>query len=160
MDLSFSRMPTVKGIVKAAAEQEGQRQAVVELPAMGYGWIAGDGEPWQPSAGRPLVEEHLLRNEFCEASFDSESGALQSLHMPDRRGNLLSQRLALRLPAVGAKAEARYAQMVAGNDSIPTGRAFPRKSVRDRSFACRRWICRFALCANSEYPPRRSAAHL
>jgi alpha-mannosidase len=113
VDLSFSRMPTVKGIVKAAAEQEGQRQAVVELPAMGYGWIAGDGEPWQPSAGRPLVEEHLLRNEFCEVSFDSESGALQSLHMPDRRGNLFSQRLALRLPTVGAKAEARYAQMVA-----------------------------------------------
>ena len=113
VDVSFERMPTVGGIVKAAAESDGRRQTVVEVPAMGYGWIVGDGKPWQKPAGKPIVEEHLLRNEFCEANFNPQTGALESLHMPRRRGNLLSQRIALRSPKPGGQATGAYSKMVA-----------------------------------------------
>lgn len=116
VDLSCDRMPTLGDLVKAAAEAEGRRQAVVEVPAMGFAWVVGDGKAWQPPTGKPLIETHLLRNEFCEAHFHAESGALQSLHMPGRRGNLLSQRIAQRTSAPGTLSKGRYSNMVA--DSI------------------------------------------
>tara|TARA_Y100001933_G_scaffold146679_1_gene145239 strand:+ start:1313 stop:4036 length:2724 start_codon:yes stop_codon:yes gene_type:complete len=113
VDLSCDQMPRLGDVVKAAAEADGRRQAVVEVPAMGFAWVVGDGKSWQSPTGKPLAEAHLLRNEFCEAHFHAESGALQSLHMPGRRGNLLSQRIAQRSSAPSTLSQGRYSDMVA-----------------------------------------------
>ena len=113
VDVAFDRMPAITGGVQAAAELDGRRQAVVEVPAMGYAWIVGDGNPWQPPAGKPMAEEHLLRNEFFELRFDPITGGLQSLHTDGTRGNLLSERLALRWPTSGIQSSPQYSRMVA-----------------------------------------------
>ena len=115
VDVALDRMPVLGDVVQAAAIQDGRRQIVAQVPAMGYGWVVGDGASWQELAGKPIAEEHLLRNEFCEVFFDAESGALKSLYMPSRRGNLLSQRIALRSPKPGSVSTGCYSTMVAEN---------------------------------------------
>ena len=113
VDVAFERMPVLTGGVQAAAELDGSRQVVVTVPALGYHWMTGDGEAWQPPGGKPMVEEHLLRNEFCELRFDPLSGGLKSLHAVGTRGNLLSQRVALRSPSPANRSLPQYSSMVA-----------------------------------------------
>jgi len=83
-------------------QRGGRNFAVVDVPGMGYAWIAGGkgAAPQSPSRKvPPLAEEHVLRNEFFEVKLDPETGAIRSIHDYRHRDNRLSQQLAFRLPA-------------------------------------------------------------
>ncbi|MFP6694305.1 MAG: hypothetical protein VB875_14880, partial [Pirellulales bacterium] len=118
----LDRPPRLGDSVKMAFEKDGNRQVLVELPPVGYAWIAGDeSQVWTASKSKPLVEDNLLRTEYFEARISPETGGVQSVHNFKERGNLFSQRLAMRMP--GSKREPgaawqpadkapRYAKMV------------------------------------------------
>jgi len=105
--------------IPAAEKSAATEQTVVDVPAMGFAWIApGHDEPaskrpadatsrglFGRRQGRsakkeepPLAEGNLLRNEFFEAQIDPVSGALRSIFSYHGRGNRLSQQIAMRLP--------------------------------------------------------------
>ncbi|MEK6246597.1 MAG: hypothetical protein N2C12_00360 [Planctomycetales bacterium] len=113
--------PDVQGAVKMAYEKNGIREVLVEAPPNGYVWVAGNRQKkWHPPSGKPLIEKNVLRNEHFEVCLNAETGAIQSVHSRRQRGNLFSQRLALRLPQPSQlRSTARYSVMAA--DSIEIG---------------------------------------
>lgn len=95
----------------AASAESKPRQALIEVPGMGFSWVGTDAEgllPLQPVAAKkrfwrkqeepPMIEENLLRNDFFEATIDPATGSLRSLHDYRTRGNRLAQQIALRIP--------------------------------------------------------------
>ncbi|MCC7086965.1 MAG: hypothetical protein IT427_18350 [Pirellulales bacterium] len=101
----LSLPPNVGGPVLAADDSTGTKRAVIEVPPLGFAWIAG-GSPRQEVAksrrGKPstiAVDEKTLQNEFCAVKIHPQTGGIQSIHNFRRRGNLLSQQLAIRLPS-------------------------------------------------------------
>jgi alpha-mannosidase len=125
--------PTIDGAVKHVQDEPGARYASVELPSMGFAWIGAGTAPAaaasrkKKSAEKPLAEERLLRNEFCEVTFDEATGGIRSVHDYKQRGNRLSQQLGFRLPGQRPKPgdvwrdpdlEAAYAGMVAESVEI------------------------------------------
>jgi alpha-mannosidase len=107
----------------ASASPSGQLQ-VVNVPAMGFAWIdpqiATSGKPRQP-----IANENVLRNEFCEVTVGRSTGGIQSVFSFSRRGNQLSQQIALRENAAqadtfdwAAASEPRYTAMQA--DAVET----------------------------------------
>lgn len=119
----FEHPPAVAGAVRAAFEQDGRKQVIVEVPSLGYAWIGPDQkQTWKRPTTKPLVEENVLRNEHFEVHVHPEMGGVQSVHNRKFRGNLFSQRLAMRLPGPKpqpgevwrpADKQARYSEMVA-----------------------------------------------
>jgi alpha-mannosidase len=105
--------PELGGGVKAAAERNGHKEVLVEVPPFGYLWFRGGDGSWTAPAGKPLQESNLLRNEFFEVQLDGESGAIQSVHSQLQRGNVLSQRLAMRMPQAAPNQTPVYSEMVA-----------------------------------------------
>jgi alpha-mannosidase len=103
-----SRPPEVEGAVKAV-QSDGRKLAVVEVPALGYAWVAAGtksrgtrtASAKEPPLGEP--EQLLLRNEFFELLVDRHTGAIRALHDYRHRGNRLSQQIALRQPGHRAK---------------------------------------------------------
>ncbi len=96
----LEQTPDVGKPVYAAASNREQRQAVVDAPAMGFAWAGCSKKGASRSeATLPLADENVVRNEFFEATIDPATGALQSLHEYSKRGNRISQQLALRTPA-------------------------------------------------------------
>jgi alpha-mannosidase len=98
-------LPQVDDRVKAV--QGGERKlALVEVPAMGYAWLAAGGAASGPAAkaksasakepAMAVAGELLLRNEFFEVVVDPHTGAIRALHDYRKRGNQLSQQIALR----------------------------------------------------------------
>jgi len=108
--LSFSRQvvlladqlenpPAANAPVTFAGKMDGRQEVIVEVPPLGYAWIAGDPTAsWQTLTGKPLAEQGLLRNEFCEVTIHEKTGGIRTLHTPKFRGNRLSQQVALRRP--------------------------------------------------------------
>ncbi len=91
--------PLVSGAVRQAYQGNDRRQVVVELPPMGYAWIAGDRQQaWAAPQTRPLREGQLLRNEHLQVQIHPDTGGIRSIHALRHRGNILSQQLAMRLP--------------------------------------------------------------
>jgi alpha-mannosidase len=80
----------------------GQTDWVIEVPGMGFASIeAQAGNPKQPDPFRrdpPVLQDHVLRNEFFELHIDEQTGGIRSLQVYGGRNNLLSQQLAARLP--------------------------------------------------------------
>ncbi|NIP85337.1 MAG: hypothetical protein GTO03_07165 [Planctomycetales bacterium] len=119
----LDRPPRIGGAIREAYQVEGRRQVVVQLPPLGYAWIAGgEGETWTVPQSKPLQEGNLLRNEHLEVQLDPRTGGIQAIHALGHRGNILSQQLAMRLPgsvATGSpggqppRQPPRYATMVA-----------------------------------------------
>lgn len=118
--LSFSRRMSVEvsrlarpaapeGAVWRSAEAEGRKEAIVDVPALGFAWVGAGSEPAPPARSRfwggkpqsppPLAEPYVLRNEFLEAVIDPTTGAIKSIQGLNTRGNRLAQQVALRLPA-------------------------------------------------------------
>jgi alpha-mannosidase len=96
---SGDRQALVPPATLFARELSGHREAIVDLPPMGYVWVSGErNAAWQPPDGKPLAEEHTLRNEFCEVEISAKTGGVQSIMTPNHRGNRLSQQLAFRQP--------------------------------------------------------------
>ncbi len=120
--------PAVVGAVKAAYEQDGRKQVIVEVPPLGYAWVCADqAQAWKRPTTKPLVEENVLRNEHFEVHVHPETGGVQSVHNRKFRGNLFSQRLAMRLPGPKpqpgevwrpADKKIRYSEMVADSVEI------------------------------------------
>jgi alpha-mannosidase len=125
-------LPEVALPVVAAAETEGNRQVLVEVPAMGFAWVGASGQPEQGTAAKkpkatgkakdepPLVGENVLRNEYLQAQVSPTTGAIQSLQSYAIRGNRLAQQIAMRLPPpaelkydVDPEAEENYSLMAA-----------------------------------------------
>jgi alpha-mannosidase len=120
--------PEVAGAVRAAGESAGRTSVVVDVPGMGFAWVApGRATPAREEAtgtscaqrplgrsgkgllsafrrvarGRaepPLAEEHVLRNEFFQVTIDPHTGAIRSIHDYSSRTGRLAQQIAMRLP--------------------------------------------------------------
>jgi alpha-mannosidase len=85
--------------VYAATALAGHHYVVADIPAMGYAWIQGSvAASDERRSGPLLVEGPRLCNEYFEAHVNPATGALQSLREFEKRGNRLSQQLALRMP--------------------------------------------------------------
>ncbi|MBW3600128.1 MAG: hypothetical protein KY475_23000, partial [Planctomycetes bacterium] len=83
-----------------AAGRDGPRKHVtVDAPSMGFVWVPTGRSGRDPKPlPVPLAEEGVLRNEFFEAIVNKDTGALSSIKEYEKRGNRLSQQLALRMP--------------------------------------------------------------
>jgi len=121
--------PALGSPIEAAYQLQDKREVLVEVPALGYAWIAGDAsQTWQTPSGKMLAEDNIIRNEFAEVTVDKNTGAIKTVRCPGFRGNLLSQQLALRTPdASGGNLwgndNATYSVMVA--ESVEVGSAGP-----------------------------------
>jgi len=97
--------PAVASPIYAADKQGESPLAVVDVPAMGFAWVTGSSTAARPKKGlQDLVQDLtaddqsiVLRNEFFQATLNTITGTLQSLHDYKTRGNRLSQQLAMRL---------------------------------------------------------------
>ena len=100
---SLSALPDCEGAIVAAQESAGGKQALVEVPAMGFAWIApGAGAVAEAPAkrrGKPVVEDPTIRNELLEVVVHPELGGIRAIREIGQRGNRMSQQLALRLPS-------------------------------------------------------------
>jgi alpha-mannosidase len=147
-------LPEVALPVVAAAEAEGHRQVLLEVPAMGFAWV---GAPTQGTTGEkpkaaskakeepPLVGENVLRNEYLQAQVSPTTGAIQSLQSYAIRGNRLAQQIAMRLPPpaeleydVDPEAEENYSLMAADEITASmlgpmVGRIVSRGRLMDRA---------------------------
>ncbi len=87
-------VPEIARPVYSASASKAGTQIVVDVPPLGFAWIAA-----APSAGKSkkaaatLADECLLRNEFFEAKIDPASGGLRAIHEYNARHNRLSQQL-------------------------------------------------------------------
>ena len=95
---SLASPPVTTGPVVGVQETAGRRQALVELPPCGFVWLQAGGGPLRASK-QPLAEGNVLRTEFFEVTIHPETGGIRSVLVPGKRGNRISQQLALRLPA-------------------------------------------------------------
>ncbi|MCL2349384.1 MAG: hypothetical protein FWC50_14125, partial [Planctomycetaceae bacterium] len=119
--------------VLLAGEQNGCKEAVVEVPPFGYAWVGCEKTPethFATSATKssltksllglfgvkekalpPLAEKtdegYFLRNEFFELRVDAATGAVVSVFLHNTRGNRLAQQLAFRFPADVRKNDGR-----------------------------------------------------
>lgn len=99
----LDQLPEAAKPVYAVGESEGCKLAVVDVPSMGFAWLAGATQrPKSRQAIPAMVEEGddqlLLRNDFFEASINRTTGALQSMQEYNTRGNRVSYQLARRSP--------------------------------------------------------------
>ncbi|MBI2478392.1 MAG: hypothetical protein HYV60_07045, partial [Planctomycetia bacterium] len=100
----LSALPKIEKPIYAATESATTKHVVVDVPPMGFVWVtpAKSTSKQRPS---PLLAEDLrdrenlvvIRNEFLEATINPITGAMQSLKDYGKRGNRLSQQLALRV---------------------------------------------------------------
>lgn len=95
----LAALPAVARPVYAAAETRGAKYVVVDVPPMGYAWVAPAGGAPPASKTEPLLtDECLLRNEFFEALIDPKTGGLRVLRQYNSRTNRLSQQLVFHWP--------------------------------------------------------------
>jgi alpha-mannosidase len=81
---------------------------------MGFAWIRGGPAAAAPRGSAvPLAEPDRLRNEFFEAKINPATGSLQSIQEYEKRGNFVSQQVAMRMPRSADRRAARYSTMVA-----------------------------------------------
>ncbi len=102
--------PTVGGAILAVDGASEPRRAVVEVPPLGFAWVAKSEAPlsepkksgWglfkkAPAAPQPIAVEHALVNEHLIVAMNRETGGIQAIRIPDKRGNRLSQQVGFRL---------------------------------------------------------------
>ena len=110
----FASPPEVAGVVRAAGRQQAGAAAVVDVPAMGFAWIAPGPEQPPPAETKsrgwlfrrtspavqepPMVEEDTLQNEFFQVRMDQQTGGIRAIVAYNTRGPRLAQQLAMRLP--------------------------------------------------------------
>jgi alpha-mannosidase len=100
---NLAALPAVEKPIYATGGTGANGQIVVDVPPLGFVWIPGDSKPGRDTKQPLLAEENLLRNEFFEAQVNPITGTLSTLHEYGKRGNRLSQQLALRLPGAAQK---------------------------------------------------------
>ncbi|MDD4268145.1 MAG: hypothetical protein GXY25_11715 [Pirellulaceae bacterium] len=108
----WPRLPATGGLVWAAAEQDGSKHLIVDVPPMGFAWVDPDTPAPAPdppgrkgrlrlwrkksAAPPPMAEPCVLRNEFFEIKLDPASAAIRSIHDYRSRDNRLACQLAFR----------------------------------------------------------------
>ncbi len=91
-------LPDVERPIYATAKDAGSSHVVVDVPPMGFAWVAPGGRRSRAKkADQPLADECILRNEFFEALIDPTTGGLRAIRAYNSRGNRLSQQIAFRL---------------------------------------------------------------
>ncbi len=110
------------GAIKHAARGGGRCDAIVELS--GFGQLFEDPNQkieLSKHITAPLIDDKvsILRNEFFEVRMDSESGGIRGVHFYGKRGNLLSQKLAVRYVDPITKA-VHYSRMVCESLEVVT----------------------------------------
>lgn len=100
---NLSSLPTVEKPIYAVGGTPAAAQVIVDVPPFGFVWIPRDGKPTKDVKQPVLAEENVLRNEYFEAVINPITGTLGALHEYQKRGNRLSQQLALRLPGPAQK---------------------------------------------------------
>jgi alpha-mannosidase len=107
--------PTVGGPILAVDGTSEPRRAVVEIPSLGFAWVAkGDAPPSEPKktggwglfkkappAPSPIAVEFTLANEHLIVPMNRETGGIQAIRIPNKRGNRLSQQVGYRLGNAG-----------------------------------------------------------
>ncbi|MBM3970072.1 MAG: hypothetical protein FJ302_09445 [Planctomycetes bacterium] len=97
-------LPEHGGAVKGVFQSESTRQTLIEIPGCGFVWLptSSGGRAAKSSTEEnlrtPLVENHMLRNEFFEVHISPKTGGIQRLKEYGRKPNRLSQQLAFRFP--------------------------------------------------------------
>ena len=145
---SLPAAPDVGGAIAAVQESAGGKQALVDVPSMGFVWIApGSAAAAAPPApakrrGKPVEEDPTIRNEFLEVVIHPELGGIRAIREVGQRGNRMSQQLALRLPSPRPKPgdlwrdpdlDANYSVMAADAiEIVATGPAFSEIVSRGR----------------------------
>jgi len=119
---ALPRLPKVQRPVYAAGQLDDHQYVVVDVPPMGFAWISAEQAAKPPRRPpKPLAEETRLFNEYFELHVNPQSGALQSLFDYEKRGNRLSQQLAVRASvpqrASGERSDL-YSRMVADDVRI------------------------------------------
>jgi alpha-mannosidase len=94
----LSALPVVEKPIYAADSAGGPMQVVVDVPPMGYVFIANAGGGKRDTRPLLLAEDNTLRNEFFEAVINPTTGTLAAMHEYKARGNRMSQQLAMRMP--------------------------------------------------------------
>lgn len=100
---NLSALPVPEKPIYAVSGTPAAAQVVVDVPPFGFVWISGEGKPAKDTKQPVLAEENVLRNEYFEAIINPVTGTLGALHEYQKRGNRLSQQLALRLPGPSQK---------------------------------------------------------
>ncbi|MEZ6112676.1 MAG: hypothetical protein R3C99_16940 [Pirellulaceae bacterium] len=96
---NLSYLPSVERPIYAAEETVSGKQAIVDVPSLGYVLVRGDAKAKRSRrVPPPLGEELMIRNEFMEVHFDGVTGAIRAVHDYKSRTNRMSQQLAFRLP--------------------------------------------------------------
>jgi alpha-mannosidase len=103
--LQVRHLPESEKPIYATGEQGERKQAVVDVPAFGFVWVPSAEQPPRPRRAQQALFEapNLLRNEFFEATINTTTGALQSVHEYSSRRNRISQQLAIRTPGPAGK---------------------------------------------------------
>ncbi|WP_425614297.1 hypothetical protein NA78x_004164 [Anatilimnocola sp. NA78] len=99
----LNALPTIEKPVYATGGTPAAGQVVVDVPPFGFVWIPSEAKPARETKQPILAEENVLRNEFFEAIINPITGTLGALHEYGKRGNRMSQQLALRLPGPSQK---------------------------------------------------------
>jgi alpha-mannosidase len=112
VDVSALPCPAASaGAVWRCVETDGRKEAVVDVPGMGFAWVgagAKNAVPPKPTIWTrrrrkieppPLAEPYVLRNEYFEVTIDPTTGAIRSICLYNTRGNRLAQQLAMRIPS-------------------------------------------------------------
>ncbi len=101
--VNFTALPPVEKPIYAVGGTGTAGQVIVDVPPLGFVWISAENKPTKDTKQPLLAEENLLRNEFFEAIINPVTGTLGALHEYGKRGNRMSQQLALRLPGPAQK---------------------------------------------------------
>jgi alpha-mannosidase len=101
----LSHLPAAAKPIYAIAETAEKKQAVVDVPGMGFVWVGAAASAAVPVKNVQTLTNgtNQLRNEFFEAVINTTTGALQSVHAYNTRRNRLSQQLAIRTPGAPGK---------------------------------------------------------
>jgi alpha-mannosidase len=100
----LTALPTVNDDVVGVHDGADSKRALVEVPPLGFAWVGVDAAPAPSKAkparkrSRPIAEGNHLRNEWFEVAIHPTTGGIQAIHDVGRRGNRLSQQLAMRMP--------------------------------------------------------------
>lgn len=100
---NFTALPPIEKPIYAVGGNPAAGQVVVDVPPFGFVWIPSENKAAKDTKQPVLAEENVLRNEFFEAIINPVTGTLGALHEYGKRGNRMSQQLALRLPGAAQK---------------------------------------------------------
>ncbi len=125
-DLPANVIPAQRSPVAIAVHSgDGERgSVVVDVPPVGFAVVRSDSTALRKKRRHTpqIVEGLTLRNEFFELAVDERSGGVRGLNLFERRGNLLSQQLGIRLavprPATSSGGDTLYALTTADHIDI------------------------------------------